>query len=177
MFIRWVIHIDAPKKLTDFSQESGRAGRDGAKASSIILLRSGWKPQLDADLAPDQEAMQLYLAQKYCSRGILSQFLDAERDWRWCMEGEECCQVCGQPHKTQRPRGVHFRLASESEVQYTGPAEVLRQDYVRDRVIDLYEKDLEIMVGSCLYCRVGGRKFDHEVGMCRRRFHWINAKT
>lgn len=176
-FIRWVIHIDAPEKLTDFSQESGRAGRDGAKASSIILLRSGWKPQLSAHLALDQEAMQLYLAQKYCSRGILSQFLDAERDWRWCMEGEECCQVCGQPHKDQRPQGIHFCLASESEVQYTGPAEVLRQDYLCDRVMDRYEKDLEIMVGSCLYCRIGGRKFDHEVSTCQRRFHWINAKT
>lgn len=176
-FIRWVVHVDAPEKLTDFSQESGRAGRDGAKASSITLLHSGWKPRLDVHLAPDQEAMQLYLAQKYCSRGVLSQFLDAERHWRWCMEGEECCQVCDKPHKDQRPVGVPFGLASEAEVQYTGPAEVLRQDHVRNQVIDRYEKDLEIMVGSCLYCRVSGRKFDHEAGRCPRRFHWINAKT
>ena len=42
-FIRWVIHVDAPQKMTDFSQESGRAGQGGSKASSIVLLRSTWK--------------------------------------------------------------------------------------------------------------------------------------
>jgi superfamily II DNA helicase RecQ len=60
-FIRWVIHVDGPDKLTDFSQESGRAGRDGSNASSIILLHARWKPQVNENLSADQEAMQLYL--------------------------------------------------------------------------------------------------------------------
>jgi hypothetical protein len=38
-------------------------------------------------------------------------------------------------------------------MSFTGPDEVLRQDHVRDQVLDSYEKDLEIMLGSCLYCR------------------------
>ncbi|KFZ19431.1 hypothetical protein V501_00670 [Pseudogymnoascus sp. VKM F-4519 (FW-2642)] len=28
-FVRWVVHVDAPQKMSDFSQESGRAGPDG----------------------------------------------------------------------------------------------------------------------------------------------------
>ncbi|KFZ23101.1 hypothetical protein V502_02420 [Pseudogymnoascus sp. VKM F-4520 (FW-2644)] len=28
-FVQWVIHVDAPQKMTDFSQESGRVGQDG----------------------------------------------------------------------------------------------------------------------------------------------------
>lgn len=80
--IRWVVHVDAPMEATSFSQESGRAGRDGKKASSIVLLWSCWKPQLERHLTPDQEAMQLYLSQQHCSRGVLSQFLDAPTDWR-----------------------------------------------------------------------------------------------
>jgi superfamily II DNA helicase RecQ len=36
--VRWVIHVDASLKMTDFSQESGRAGRDGWKACSIVML-------------------------------------------------------------------------------------------------------------------------------------------
>jgi superfamily II DNA helicase RecQ len=75
--IRWVVHVDAPDKVTAFSQESGRAGRDSGKASSIVMLSATWKPQLDKVLSPDEEAMQLYLTQQYCSRGVLSQFLDA----------------------------------------------------------------------------------------------------
>jgi len=69
--------VDEPNKLTDFSQESRRAGRDSNKASSIILLHARWKAQADGHLSVDWEAMQLYLTQQYCSRGILSQFLDA----------------------------------------------------------------------------------------------------
>ena len=59
--IRWVIHVDAPDKVTSFSQESGRAGRDGGKASSVVLLSATWKPRVDQGLTPDEEAMQLYL--------------------------------------------------------------------------------------------------------------------
>jgi superfamily II DNA helicase RecQ len=97
-YVRWVVHVDTPDKATAFSQESGRAGRDGGKASSIAMLSATWKPQLDKVLSPDEGAMQLYLTQQYCSRGVLSQFLDAQPDWRWCMPGEEVCQVCQKPH-------------------------------------------------------------------------------
>ncbi|KAI1463758.1 P-loop containing nucleoside triphosphate hydrolase protein [Daldinia caldariorum] len=37
--IRAVVHADAPYRLSDFAQESGRAGRDGAPADSIVLCR------------------------------------------------------------------------------------------------------------------------------------------
>jgi Lhr-like helicase len=176
-YIRWVVHVDAPSEATAFSQESGRAGRDGGKASSIILLHSGWKPHVDGTLSPDQEAMQLYLTQQYCSRGVLSQFLDDQPNWRWCMAGEEVCQVCREPHAEARPLDVKFTLGKETGIDFTGPEEVLRQDHIKDQVLDSYERDLEIMLGICLYCRVQGRKFDHAPGKCSRRFHWIHAKN
>jgi len=120
--------------------------------------------------------MQLYLTQQYCSRGILSQFLDAPSDWRWCMPGEEVCQVCREPHREARPADVVFALPRRVEMEFTGPEEVLRQDHVRDQVLDSYERDLEMMIGLCLYCRIEGRKFDHTPGKCSRRFRWIRAK-
>ncbi|KAH9204429.1 hypothetical protein DL95DRAFT_496401 [Leptodontidium sp. 2 PMI_412] len=61
-------------------------------------------------------------------------------------------------------------------MEFTGPEEVLRQDHVREQVLDSYEGDLEIMVGLCLYCRIEGRKFSHAPGKCSRRFRWIRAK-
>ena len=174
--VRWVVHVGAPRRLTDFSQESGRAGRDGGKALSIILLQAGWKPEDNACLSPDEQAMQLFLTQKYCSRGVLSQFLDAPSDWRWCMAGEAPCQVCQKPRKEARPSGMVFGLPAAVEIEFTGPAEVLRLDHLRDKALDEYEKNLQIVVGSCMQCRVGGRKFDHTAGQCSHRFEWIRAK-
>jgi superfamily II DNA helicase RecQ len=86
--VRWVIQVDAPRRASAFSQESGRAGRNGGKASSIVLLSAAWEPVLDQALPPDEEAMHLYLTQQHCSRAVLSQFLDDEPNWRWCMPGE-----------------------------------------------------------------------------------------
>jgi Lhr-like helicase len=175
-YIRWVIHVDAPDKMTDFSQESGRAGRDGRPASSIVMIRSAWKPQQDATVTPDKRAMQLYLSRSYCCRGILSQFLDDPSDWRWCMEGEELCQMCACGHREVRPSGQELGPAPDIQDEFTGPAEVLRQDHVQAQALDQYEKDLEIMTGICLLCRVQSRRFDHTPQSCPRRFHWIRAK-
>jgi superfamily II DNA helicase RecQ len=86
--VRWVIQVDAPRRASAFSQESGRAGRDGGKVSSIVLLSAAWEPVLDQALPPDEEAMNLYLTQQHCSRAVVSQFLDDEPNWRWCMPGE-----------------------------------------------------------------------------------------
>ena len=56
-YIQWVIYVDAPDKVTSFSQESGRAGRDGGKASSVVLLSATWKPRVDQGLTLDKEAI------------------------------------------------------------------------------------------------------------------------
>src|SRR5258708_1932100 len=102
--------------MSDFAQESGRVGRDGAKACSIVMLSITWKPQLDRQLPPDQEAMQLYLTQQYCSRGVLSQFLDAQPHWRWCMQDDKACQVCSEPHVEPRPANLKFALPQQVEM-------------------------------------------------------------
>ncbi|KAH6975566.1 telomere-associated recQ-like helicase [Ilyonectria destructans] len=194
--VRWVIHVGAPSQMTDFSQESGRGGRDGKPAESIILLNAAWQPQLDQPLSADSEAMQLYLMQRHCSRGILSQFLDGESDWRWCMEDDELCAVCPEHHRKRRPPSLQFHLPklirssspepeedddaearpSASEIVFTGPREVLRQARVCDEELSRYESDLQTMLGCCLYCRVEGKPFEHAVTTCARRHHWIKAK-
>jgi len=124
--VRWVIHIDAPGEASSFSQESGRAGRDGKQASSIVLLWSRWKPDLEGRLSPDQEAMQLFLSQHHCSRGVLSQFFDAPSDWRWCMSNDTPCQVCKISRTTARPSSIVYTLPRKEMMEFTGPAEILR---------------------------------------------------
>ena len=37
-FVRFVIHVDEPYGLMEFAQESGRGGRDGEAAESVVVL-------------------------------------------------------------------------------------------------------------------------------------------
>jgi hypothetical protein len=120
--------------------------------------------------------MQLYLSQQYCSRGVLSQFLDSEPHWRWCMADDVTCQVCQVPHSEARPAGVPFSLAATASAVFTGLEEVLRQGHIQEQARSRYEQDLELALGSCLYCRAMGRPFDHAAIRCARRFDWIRAK-
>jgi superfamily II DNA helicase RecQ len=144
--------------MTDFSQESGRAGRDGSKASSIVLLRSKWTAQSSGCLSPEREAMDAFLTQEHCSRGVLSQFLNTETDWRWCMQGEEACQVCGIGHTEAQPVNVQYQLRKVEQFEFAGPAEVLRQDQLRDEVLEQYERDLRVMRGNCLNSILNGTR-------------------
>lgn len=118
--VRYVIHAGPPRCLTDFSQESSRAGRSGQLAHSIVLITgplslSQCPPQYLAlhgdERNADEEAMLLYLSQQHCLRGLMSQFLDVPQDWRWCMEGEdELCAVCPKHHTERRPSGLAYQL-------------------------------------------------------------------
>ena len=71
-YIRWVIHVGVPSRLSDFSQASGRAGRAGQKATSILFLYDTWVPSNDLHPSPDHSAMELNFTLKYCLRGVLS---------------------------------------------------------------------------------------------------------
>ena len=43
--VRLVMNVDEPESLVIFAQESGRAGRDGKRAYSMVLLPASWEPQ------------------------------------------------------------------------------------------------------------------------------------
>jgi superfamily II DNA helicase RecQ len=55
--IRVVWHVDKPRTLLDYAQESGRAGRDGLKSETIMVI--GW----DVLRAADRHAYTLW---KHC---------------------------------------------------------------------------------------------------------------
>ena len=92
------------------------------------------------------------------------------------MAGEEACQVCREPHSAARPLGLRFGLPAPatavggSHIAFTGPGEVLRQDYAQDQALSQYKSDLEVMLRCCLYCRILSRKFDHAPQACSHRF-------
>src|SRR5438046_1463895 len=85
--VKLVLHADTPKSLVDYAQESGRAGRDGEPATSIILLPFGWQALrdsisiklLDRRGTLEWQAMLHYLTTKDCRRLALESFLDDVR--------------------------------------------------------------------------------------------------
>lgn len=107
--IRAVLNAGAPDSLAQLAQQSGRAGRDGAAAQSIVIVPAGWKglpaPSCDAPLGSlaadrtlrkqhDTAAVRSYVQLGRCLRLTLSECLDLPQHLRACTPPDLPCQVC-----------------------------------------------------------------------------------
>ena len=62
--IRFVIHYDMPKNLETYSQETGRAGRDGKRSDCILFFSRGDLIKLEYLMAKDGDAAQNFVARR-----------------------------------------------------------------------------------------------------------------
>lgn len=99
--IRTVWHVGAPTSMVDFVQETGRAGRDGEPAASLVLLDVAWKPDPDADIglcmpACDAQAMQAYLEpDSRCLRVKIAEYIDGvDAGQPTCQDAHFACSNC-----------------------------------------------------------------------------------
>jgi bloom syndrome protein len=98
--VRYVIHHSVPKGLEDFFQQSGRAGRDGKPAESVILYsaadinrnislveRDASQGEANPNLSVSLEGIQKYCKSIQCRRSIVVKYFSPDEEF-------ECDQMC-----------------------------------------------------------------------------------
>lgn len=103
MGLNTVYHYGAPRSIDDFFQESGRAGRSGMQAKSIVFwlpcdapLKSNLSDARDAEIA----AVRKYLENnEECRRIQLLRYFDEELAHSLpSQDSLLCCDVCSSRH-------------------------------------------------------------------------------
>ncbi|KAK4242971.1 P-loop containing nucleoside triphosphate hydrolase protein, partial [Corynascus novoguineensis] len=103
--IRAVIHVGVVRRLRDYAQESGRAGRDGRTSEAIIVRavrydRRGRPIEETAEQAASgtgvERAMWEFIETKGCVRAVLDREMDGREDRIGCEveAGEQACYRC-----------------------------------------------------------------------------------
>lgn len=165
--VRLVMNIDEPESLVILAQESGRAGRDGKRAYSMVLLPETWQPKaMDADSLDsrnasnyredgslrkrqDKQAVQKYLQSEQCYRTSLNHYLDISRHRRWCIPEDKACDICKVAHRD--PIDPVERV--QQDKSHTG-LEVIQQERLRAQTeLAQYRLDLASVSGTYLLCR------------------------
>jgi superfamily II DNA or RNA helicase len=88
--IRLIVHLHTPRLLRSYSQESGRAGRDGQPAEAVLLRGS---PDIYPDIDPN---LIRYSTIRTCRRIVLDEVLDGRSDRSECEVNEEKCDLCSR---------------------------------------------------------------------------------
>ena len=117
--IRVVVHMDVPRSMEEYAQESGRAGRDGDISEVFIMIRSEAQPS--SEIFPDIESRQtmkrfiMATEQNECQRVILDEYMDGRQDREGCETNEESCQRCHDMQNRRREEEAdegHANVAS-----------------------------------------------------------------
>ncbi|KAG8352196.1 hypothetical protein FVEN_g9667 [Fusarium venenatum] len=121
--IRLVLHLDMPRRIGDYGQQSGRAGRDGLPSEAVILRperprQRQLSDQMGADTKLDPSCRE-FLRGGQCRRVALDRALDGRQDRQACEDGEERCDFCraNLPASTDTPPGPTSSGQEDCETQ------------------------------------------------------------
>lgn len=97
--IRCIVHIDWPFSVLDYAQESGRAGRDGARSEAVMIVQEGAQRAAEGEREEREHGLVRALVGEgeaaTCRRVVLGGYLDGREVERvGCEEGEEKCDMC-----------------------------------------------------------------------------------
>jgi superfamily II DNA helicase RecQ len=187
--VRLVVNVNEPESLVLFAQESGRAGRDGAKAYSLVLLPSTWEPQFcpnedevtaknlryDTSLRKQKErqAVHRYLQGGQCYRTSLTEHLDIAEHRRWCMIEDVTCDFCPSSHAEP----ISLLESAPKSKEYTGLDAMQKEKLQAYDELARYREYLFAVRGTCLLCRACDEPWDHVFSKCSRRHKLFDQRN
>jgi RecQ family ATP-dependent DNA helicase len=184
-----VIHTEMPHKLRDYSQESGRAGRDGTVSTATILRPAAETAIVDWRARPSHNRpmlisnggeihMQMFARGDSCRRVILDAYLDGQitrcRIRIQCEEDEALCDVCEQRQaRIQEAQRMEARQHAEQEARQRRrqdwQEQVMRAGMAQEVAVTDIESMLAHWHDKCSVCYVRQEaEINHSLEQCRR---------
>ncbi|KAG9512641.1 hypothetical protein KCU93_g10298, partial [Aureobasidium melanogenum] len=189
--VRWVVHIEDPNGLTNYLQESGRAGRDGEEAKSTVFMKrdptqAAPPTPIDHPDPEDDLALEDFLMGVDCRRLCQARAMDAPQHWKSCETNDVPCDVCSNEllqgdniaqFATQVPSQGEQDMEPDEETLLANQAGVnrLRRQQMEDQYqLDEYLLRLSVVQDTCVLCRVlvPGRAHDHKMDDCSMQHKW-----
>ena len=194
--IRCIVHVDRPRTLLDYAQESGRAGRDGERSEAIVIEDEDEKPPADDDRTEEARRFtekERQLVRRYvreedgirtCRRVVLDGYLDGRDDRVGCEEGEESCDVCGggtgeerddetgedtmEDEREAEHGGVEGEFWQQERERRRGREELMRSRQQEGLEMEWLRRQLQDWTGRCGICEGAGLGADdHDLKHCK----------
>jgi superfamily II DNA or RNA helicase len=178
--IRVVLFAGRVRRLRDLVQQSGRAGRDGARSESIIVRGGSYSPEgkrLAGGRYADTEAEVYEIVEgDCCIRVVLDREMDGNTARQGCERGEEACGWCQE----QGANGVGGEEAvdeadrAEFQRSLLARRSLGRQEMALQSQEQLEVERLEEMLAEwkdgCQWCRVNewAGAEQHRLADCRQ---------